>query len=72
MEERFGITVKELEEKYNYIVEKLKKEWKTGCIDDYKRILTGGFDVNTDVGNIVIWSIGNRLIITNTTLLKLF
>jgi hypothetical protein len=54
MEEVFRITVKELEEKYNYIVEKLKEEWKTGCIDDYKRILTGGFDVNTEAGNIVI------------------
>lgn len=42
----------ELEEKYNDIVAELKTDWKSGCIDDYKHILVGGWYVSTSKGDI--------------------
>lgn len=47
-----GIMLDELEEMYNDIVTTLEEKWKTGCVSDYKYILTGGFDVNVETGHI--------------------
>lgn len=53
IEANFGITLDELEEKYNDIVNTLEEKWKTGCVNDYRYLLTGGFHVKVETGRIL-------------------